>query len=79
MIQSSTFPSQRIASVRALQPMMVQRRRALRVAPPAGRMIALPADGFVEVEETGRNWQDDLRFFLACYAAGMLFFLVMLS
>jgi hypothetical protein len=89
MIQSPTLPSPILSSptlsslhrapVLPLQPRMVQRRRALRVAPPAGWMVALPADGFVEADDEGRGWKDDLSFFLACYAAAMLFFLVMLS
>lgn len=79
MIQSSTIASQRTAAALSLQPMMVRRRRALRVAPPAGHVPVWPIDVIVEIEGETRNWKDDLSFFLACYAAGMLFFLVMLS
>lgn len=60
----------------ALDPFMVQRRRALLIAPPAGH-VALEAVA-VEPAPTG-GWRDDLRFFLGCYVAAFVFFLIISS
>lgn len=68
----------RFAPALSLHPVMVRRRRPLMIAPPAGRARAVVADPFADSPgDTG--WTDNLRFFCAAYAAGLLFFLIMLS
>jgi hypothetical protein len=56
--------------------MIRRRRRALVLdfLPPLEPAFEAP-------EAVGRwpNWQQDVRFFLGCYAAGLAFFLIMLS
>jgi hypothetical protein len=51
---------------------IIRRRRPLLLPPPsayAPRIATTPAS----------DWSADLRFFATCYAAGVLFFLIMLS
>jgi hypothetical protein len=74
--------SQRSLTALPLHPLMIQRRRPLRVAPPARAVAMLAMPALAAIDEIGgdaRDWKDELSFFLACYAAGLLFFLVMLS
>ncbi len=65
----------RAASQPSLSAALIRRRRPSQLAPPAASaphtVVAAPAPA------TG--WPDDLRFFLTCYGAGLLFFLIMLS
>jgi hypothetical protein len=62
-----------IPAFASLTPAMVRRR-------PLVRLIE-PMRGLIETGTavTGSGWQADLRFFLTCYAAGLLFVVVMLS
>ncbi|WBO23445.1 hypothetical protein [Sphingomonas abietis] len=80
MSQASRALSRRTLSAPSLSATLVRRRRPLRLAPPAAyaTMPALPA---IPVDDAPRwtNWREDVRFFLACYAAGFAFFLIMLS
>jgi hypothetical protein len=74
MIQASRT----LSAAPSLSATLVRRRhRPLMLAPPAAY---LPSD----IAPTKRNsrwsgWRDDLRFFVGCYAAGLAFFLIMLS
>jgi hypothetical protein len=68
----------RFAPALSLNPVMVRRRRPLMIAPPAGRGLAVAADPFAE-SPADTDWMNNLRFFCAAYAAGLLFFLIMLS
>jgi len=62
-------------AVASLSAMLVRRNRPLlRLAPPARIGLA------VAMREAPRSGlAEDLRFFLTCYAAGFVFFLIMLS
>jgi hypothetical protein len=61
----------------ALDPILVRRRRALRIAPPTMAIANLPV--VVPAPTSQSDWRDDLRFFLGCYVAGLVFFLILLS
>jgi hypothetical protein len=70
--------AQAIAPAASLRAMPLHRslrrqRPMLRLPPPATFGRAMP------VAPPAGGWAADLRFFLTCYAAGFLFFLVMLS
>jgi hypothetical protein len=70
----------------SLSARLVRRRRSLMLAPPAvyatpsvyAVMPALPVDA---ADDAPRwiDWRADMRFFVGCYAAGLIFFLIMLS
>lgn len=68
----------RILSPAPLSPAIIRRRtphaRPLLLAPPSAYLATLPA---AAVDTS--DWRDDLRFFVGCYAAGLAFFLIMLS
>ncbi len=72
MIQAS-----RTLSPASLSPALIRRpvprRRQLLLAPPSAYAAGLP------VLTPVAGWRDDLRFFFGCYAAGLAFFLIMLS
>jgi hypothetical protein len=69
----------RTLSPASLGPAIIRRRppRPLLLAPPSVYR-ALPPAVAANVP-TWADWRDDLRFFLGCYAAGLAFFLIMLS
>jgi hypothetical protein len=61
-----------------LRPAIIRRRsRPLLLAPPP--VYAAPSLVGPTIESVASGWQDDLRFFLGCYVAGLVFFLIMLS
>jgi hypothetical protein len=53
------------------------RRRPLLLAPPSA--YATPRAAAASPAPPAAGWSDDLRFFATCYAAGVVFFLIMLS
>lgn len=53
-----------------------RRARPLLLAPPSAYA---PSRTIAAAEPAASGWSDDLRFFLTCYAAGVAFFLIMLS
>ncbi len=67
--------STRTAPQPSLSAALIRRRRPLLLPPPSAyaspRIAAAPA--------SAAGWSDDLRFFATCYAAGVVFFLIMLS
>ena len=68
--------STRAVSKPALTASLIRRRpRRLLPAPPSAHARPRP----VAPPITAGGWADDLRFFATCYAAGLVFFLVMLS
>ncbi len=58
----------------------IRRERLMEAVSPAG-MIAFPEEDAApqEGEEQAGGWIGDLRFFLTCYVAGVIFFWVILS
>jgi hypothetical protein len=70
----------RTLSPASLGPAIIRRRppRPLLLAPPSAFAKPLPAIAPAD-EPAWSDWRDDLRFFLGCYAAGLAFFLIMLS
>jgi hypothetical protein len=68
----------RTLSPASLDPAIIRRRvsrpRTLLLAPPSAFLANPPAAPAAEPD-----WRDDLRFFLGCYVAGLVFFLIMLS
>jgi len=69
----------RTLSPASLRPAIIRRRppRPLLLAPPSAYIATpplVPAN-----DATWADWRGDLRFFLGCYAAGVAFFLIMLS
>lgn len=70
----------RTLSPASLSPTIIRRRprRPLLLLAPPSAYRAMPP--VVQAEATAwADWRDDLRFFLGCYAAGLAFFLIMLS
>lgn len=66
----------RTLSASSLDATLVRRRRPLRLAPQTSVLpIVLAGDR----APLWSGWRDDLRFFAACYAGGLAFFLIMLS
>jgi len=68
----------RTLSSAALGPAIIRRRPRrplLLLAPPSAFAEPLP----VADVAAWTDWRGDLRFFLGCYAAGLAFFLIMLS
>jgi hypothetical protein len=68
----------RTLALPSLTPALVRRHRPLMLAPPANA-ITLPADTAGEPKPAWSDWKQDVRFFLGCYAAGLVFFFIMLS
>lgn len=62
----------------SLSAALVRRRKPLLLAPPAYR-ITMPVEALDEVEPRWSSWREDLRWFAGCYAAGLIFFFIMLS
>ncbi len=70
----------RTLSPASLHPAIIRRRnrqRPLLLAPPSAYATTPPI--VQESEPAWADWRSDLRFFLGCYAAGLAFFLIMLS
>ena len=63
----------------SLSAALVRRRKPLMLAPPSA-YLRMPVQ-IAEPEETASwpTWREDMRFFLGCYVAGVVFFLIMLS
>ncbi|MDB5736889.1 MAG: hypothetical protein JWO65_557 [Sphingomonas bacterium] len=70
MIQAQTLGD----TTASLSSALVRRRRPLRLAAPVRANLPVLYEAPVV-----SGWGEDLRFFLTCYAAGFVFFLVMLS
>jgi hypothetical protein len=79
MIEASRTLSARPPSQPTLSSALVRRRKPLMLAPPS-TYLRMPVQ-VAEREESASwpTWREDLRFFLGCYAAGVVFFLIMLS
>jgi hypothetical protein len=79
MIQASRTLSARPLRQPTLSPALVRRRKPLMLAPPSA-YLRMPVH-IAEPEETASwpTWREDMRFFLGCYVAGVVFFLIMLS
>jgi hypothetical protein len=79
MIQASRTLSARPLSKSTLFSALVRRRKPLMLAPPSA-YLRMPLQ-VAEPEETANwpSWREDMRFFLGCYVAGVVFFLIMLS
>jgi hypothetical protein len=65
-------------SLPSLSASLVRRRRPLMLAPPVVA-IPLPTEDLSQGKGRWPGWREDLRFFASCYAAGLAFFLIMLS
>ena len=52
---------------------LIRRRPRPALLPPPSAFLPIDA------VDADSGWSDDLRFFLTCYAAGVVFFLIMLS
>jgi hypothetical protein len=78
MIQASTIATPRtLSAAPRLSATLVRRRRPLMLTPPAAY---LPVAASIEAPQPRwSSWREDLRFFAGCYAAGLAFFLIMLS
>ena len=72
----------------ALSATLVRRRKPLLLAPPAhaiaahsiaAHSIAMSVELVSEAAPRWTTWREDLRFFTGCYAAGLVFFFIMLS
>jgi hypothetical protein len=68
----------RTLALPSLSATLVRRRKPLLLAPPA-RSIAISAELVSEAAPRWTTWREDLRFFTGCYAAGLVFFFIMLS
>jgi hypothetical protein len=69
----------RTLALPSLSATLVRRRKPLLLAPPA-QYVAMPVEA--TIEDAGprwSSWRQDVRFFLGCYAAGLVFFFIMLS
>lgn len=75
--QSPLSRQQAIRAQASLSSTLV-RRRPLLFTPPTPAATRLPAV-YSARRAAWANWGEDLRFFLTCYAAGLAFFLIMLS
>ncbi|HEY0316081.1 MAG TPA: hypothetical protein VGC28_07435 [Sphingomonas sp.] len=68
----------RTLALPSLSATLVRRRKPLLLAPPPHR-AAMPAEMTDEAAPRWTTWREDLRFFAGCYAAGLVFFIIMLS
>jgi hypothetical protein len=73
----------RTLALPSLSATLVRRRKPLLLAPPAraiaARSIAMSVELGSEAAPRWTTWREDLRFFAGCYAAGLVFFFIMLS
>ncbi len=66
-------------SAPSLSAALVRRRKPLMLAPPTVYAM-MPIEPIEAANDAGwPTWREDLRFFAACYVAGVVFFLIMLS
>lgn len=72
------FQASRTLPEPSLSAALIRRRKPLLLAPPACR-VAMPIEVAEETAPRWPGWREDLRFFAGCYAAGLIFFFVMLS
>jgi hypothetical protein len=72
------FQASRTLTAPSLSAALIRRRKPLLLAPPACA-VAMPVDAVEESAPRWATWREDLRFFAGCYAAGLSFFLIMLS
>ncbi|MDH7641010.1 hypothetical protein [Sphingomonas oryzagri] len=72
------FEATRTLSAQSLSAALIRRRKPLMLAPPA-YAVEMPIELVEETEARWPGWKQDLRFFLGCYAAGLVFFFIMLS
>ena len=72
------FEATRTLDPPSLSAALIRRRKPLLLAPPA-YTVELPVERAEEAEGRWPGWKQDLRFFLGCYAAGLVFFFIMLS
>jgi len=72
------FQASRTLSEPSLSAALIRRRKPLLLAPPAYR-VTMPVEMVEDSEPRWPTWREDLRFFAGCYAAGLVFFLIMLS
>jgi hypothetical protein len=78
-----------MSTITSLTAFLVRRKRPLMVAPPAAVPGPFEIDYELEFAEAApaaeaalpapSRWGEDVRFFVTCYAVGLVFFLVMLS
>jgi hypothetical protein len=73
------FQASRTLTAPALSAALIRRRKPLLLAPPAGYTVTMPIDAAEEAGPVWPRWREDLRFFAGCYAAGLVFFFIMLS
>ncbi|MBA2936145.1 hypothetical protein HZF05_18845 [Sphingomonas sp. CGMCC 1.13654] len=62
----------------SLSAALIRRRKPLLLAPPACQ-VTMPVEVVEQAEPRWPTWREDLRFFAGCYAAGLIFFIIMLS
>lgn len=79
MIQASRTLSARPLSQPSLSSGLVRRRKPLMLAPPSAYLRMPVQVAEPEVVSSWPTWREDMRFFLGCYVAGVVFFLIMLS
>jgi hypothetical protein len=72
------FQASRTLTAPSLSAALIRRRKPLLLAPPAYHG-ALPVDVIEDATPNWTTWREDLRFFAGCYAAGLVFFFIMLS
>ena len=72
------FQASRTLTEPSLSAALIRRRKPLLLAPPAYH-VAMPVETVEEIAPRWSSWREDLRFFAGCYAAGLIFFFIMLS
>lgn len=72
------FQASRTLTEPTLSAALIRRRKPLLLAPPAYR-ITMPISLVEESAPRWPTWREDARFFAGCYAAGLIFFFIMLS
>jgi hypothetical protein len=72
------FQASRTLIAPSLSAGLIRRRKPLLLAPPAYH-VAMPVEAVEEAAPRWPSWREDLRFFAGCYAAGLVFFFIMLS
>ena len=72
------FEASRTLIAPSLSAALIRRRKPLLLAPPAYH-VTMPVEAIEEAEPRWSGWREDLRWFAGCYAAGLIFFFIMLS